>query len=243
MSFFFRMPVGIIFWSIIGVGAVLSLTLANSGHAEVAITGTSDDARIEASSVALDQVLSDLRDKFGLSYTSSASLNNKSVNGTYTGPLRYILTRLLKEYDYALKTENGHISIIFTNEQKSAARPDPAGSATSATTRTSVASTSASGASETPWIKAVTNSTIEKAVPPTGALQPPASPKPRPVMVANFLAKQVAPFVSRGSTADSPFPLTESLNSGTSRAAIVQTTQRANLTLQALAGSLARLPQ
>src|SRR4051794_33066787 len=106
---FFRIPVGITFWSILGMGAVLSLTLANFGHAEVAITGTSDDARIEASSVALDKVLSDLHDQFGLSYTSSASLNNKSVNGTYTGPLRYILTRLLKEYDYALKTENGHI--------------------------------------------------------------------------------------------------------------------------------------
>jgi hypothetical protein len=218
------------------VATLLSLGPANLAQADVAITGTSNEVRIDARNVALDKLLSELRDKFNLSFSSYAPLNEKLLTGTYTGPLTKILPQLLKDYDYALKTADDHIFLVLTNQQKSILKPNSTGLAPLAGSQTSTASTSATSAN---GINGGTNSITKKVIPPTAALPAAAVPRPAPIMVTNFLGMQTAPFVAHESTA----PLAQAVGSGTSRATISETTQRANLTLQALTGSLARLPQ
>ena len=244
MSLFVRIGAGMVFWLSAGVIAIPSVGLPNSAHAEVAITGTSNEVRVEASGVALEELLSDLRDKFGISYNSLAPLDHKVVTGTYNGPLINILARLLKDYDHALKMENGHIFLIFTNQQKSTAKLNSAVLAASSTSSNSETPLRLPrmGQAKFPGIGSTTNPTTEKTIPPSGGLPSPGLRAQSPFAITRFLEMQTAPFVSRDSTAASAVPLAQGVSGGTSQAAMAQTMQRANVTLQSLAGSLARLP-
>jgi hypothetical protein len=84
---------------------------------------------------------------------------------------------LLKDYDHITKVQDGRISIVFTDQQKSRAKPsstdsagNPAASATS-----EAAAPEASGVDASPKNEVAADSKLEKAVPPNGPL-PPRSP-------------------------------------------------------------------
>src|SRR4051794_2593844 len=93
---------------LLSVGTVLFFgCLVSLANAQVSITGTSDALRIEATGAPLEEVLSDLHDKFGVSYNSLAVLADKSISGSFNGSLMHVVAQLLKNYDHALKLENG----------------------------------------------------------------------------------------------------------------------------------------
>jgi hypothetical protein len=273
MNAFARSGVRQVFLLSAAVGGVLWVGLPTPAQAEVTITGVSNDARVEASNASLEELLSALHDKFDLSYKSSAPLDHKVADGILAGPLTKILAPLLKDYDHITKVQDGRISIVFTNQQKSRAKPtstvlaDPSASSTSEPTVP--AASGVNGASKN---EVAADSKTEKVVAPNGALPPPAPPAPSPFAVTTFLETQAAPFMNRASTPanaapPSPYaasaptsanaaptspnaaPMSEGVGAGTSnqlaaqQAAIAQTMQRANVAVQALVGALGRLPQ
>jgi hypothetical protein len=70
-------------------------------HAEGKISGTPELVRIEATNATVDELLSGLRDKFGLSYRSGRLLDEK-IEGAYSGSLIGVVRRLLANYNYVL---------------------------------------------------------------------------------------------------------------------------------------------
>jgi hypothetical protein len=218
------------------------MLLGVPSSARVAITGNSDDAQVEASDVTLDKLLSDLSAKFNFSYRSSTALDRKVINGTYAGSLLGILPRLLKDVDYALKTENHHIFLVLTDQKKSTAQPTIAVPITSTGPLASINSAAvAGGHADKTKIKSATNSTSGKILSATNPQSPALNPPP--FVVPKFLEMQLAPVANRDLRAANFVPLAQGVSTETSHATLGQSLQRANVTLQALAGSLARLPQ
>jgi len=87
--------------------AAVALTVwadISSVKGEAIITGTPDKVRVEANDTTLEQLLSELRDKFGFAYRSTTPLD-QVVEGTYAGSLVSVLKRLLVRYDFVLKSE------------------------------------------------------------------------------------------------------------------------------------------
>jgi hypothetical protein len=265
-----RFGLGQVFWLSAAVTGALWITLPNSARAEVTVTGTSKDARIETSDATLEQLLSALREKLDIAYTSSAPLDHKVQDGTFAGPLTKILTPLLKGYDHFMKVNDGHISLVLTAQQKPTIKPS-SGVATAAPAPTASESTEsdASSADASDKNKVATDSKNENVVTPNGpsppvpAIPPSTSPPPSPFAVTTFLETQTAPFMNQGSTASRAVPLTQGAVSDPSQqaqqasqlasqqgaqfaaqqAALAQTTQRANVALQSLVGALGRLPK
>jgi hypothetical protein len=240
-----------------GVAGALWLNLPNSARAEVAITGTSNEVRVEAHGAPIEELLSDFHDKFGLSYGNLAPLDHKAVNGTFRGSLLSVLTRLLKDYDHVLKIDNGHISLVLIDQHTYAGKIRSAVLPASAESPESVAATPAvDGASEPSKIQGKTDSAVEQADAQNGHSPSPALRAQSPFSVATYLERQSAAFVNavsaaanpgsaaagQSSAAASPGPRVPDVSAATSQAATAQTMERANVTLQALAGALTRLP-
>lgn len=219
---------------------LLSSCLVSLAHAEVSITGTPDALRIEAAGVTLEEVLSDLHDKFGVSYNSLAVLNDKSITGTFDGSLMHVVGKLLKDYDHALKLENGRLFLVLTNQQKATVKPESLGSAASSALPTAVTTANVSSAAGEPSSTETTTNSIQKGAPPTGSSSSVPPRTQSPFAITSFLEIQSGPFVNRGAAASAPVPA--SVNSSTSQTDMTSAMQRANVTLQSLAASLARLP-
>jgi hypothetical protein len=79
-------------------------------QAEVRISGALDAITIEASEASLDELLAALNKAYGLQYRYPASLN-RSISGTFTGPLPQVLARLLKGYDFVTETSEDGMRI------------------------------------------------------------------------------------------------------------------------------------
>src|SRR4051794_962115 len=89
------------------VAASVMLSIAFSvpsthfARAEGEISGTPEMVRVDATNATLDELLAGLRDKFGLSYRSRKSLDDK-IQGVYSGSLVTVVRRLLAPYNYVL---------------------------------------------------------------------------------------------------------------------------------------------
>jgi hypothetical protein len=265
-----RLGLGQVFWLSAAMTGALWLALPNSARAEVTVAGTSTDARIEASNATLEELLAALHEKLDLTYTSSAPLDHKVMDGTFVGPLTKILAPLLKDYDHFMKVQNGHISLVVTAQQKPTIKPS---STVAAGPPTSTASEptepTASSADASPKNEVATDSKNENVVTPNGptppapTTPPSTSPPPSPFAVTTFLETQTAPFMNQGSTASRAAPPSQGAGSDQSQqaqqasqlasqqasqfsaqqAAVAQTMQRANVALQSMVGALSRLPQ
>jgi hypothetical protein len=71
--------------------------------AEVAVQGTVGEVRIEARDASVTEILAALGSAFGVKYRASIELN-RPVTGTYRGPVVRVLSRLLTDYDYVVKS-------------------------------------------------------------------------------------------------------------------------------------------
>jgi len=77
--------------------------------AEVRIAGGPNAMDVEAKEASLQKVLTALRDRFGLRFESSASLE-KAVTGRFHGSLEQVVSSLLyvKDYSYTYQASEGH---------------------------------------------------------------------------------------------------------------------------------------
>ena len=80
------------------LGLALS-TVAGAAQADVMVTGTVDNLRIEARRAPIVEVMEALKRQFGIAYRYRAR-PDWTVDGTFTGSLSSILPRLFRDRDY-----------------------------------------------------------------------------------------------------------------------------------------------
>jgi hypothetical protein len=85
-------------------------------RAETNITGSPDALRVEAHDTALQAVLQAL----GVRIRSAADLN-RSIEGTFKGSLREVITRLLDGYDFFIHKSGDNIEVVIVGSSGAAA--------------------------------------------------------------------------------------------------------------------------
>jgi len=98
-------------------GATAAMTLGlmlvmgpTSAFSETKVSGTSQSVRVEAKDSSIEEILSALRNSFGLQYRLNGNLEKK-ITGNYAGPLDRVLTRILAGNDFVMKTIDGRIEV------------------------------------------------------------------------------------------------------------------------------------
>jgi hypothetical protein len=92
--------------SLTGLAAVLALLLPDisiSANAEVAVTGPINAVQVDARNSSVAEILTALGATFDVRYRASTDLN-RPVTGTFKGPVLKVMSGLLKDYDYVVKS-------------------------------------------------------------------------------------------------------------------------------------------
>jgi len=92
------------------IGLLLASLHGNSVRAEVRVQGHVEDVRLEANDATAAEILAALGERFELRVRGTTP--NRHVTGTYEGPLRRILARVLDGYDYVIKPHGANIDVI-----------------------------------------------------------------------------------------------------------------------------------
>jgi hypothetical protein len=97
---------------------------APAAHAETRVEGTVDSIRLEAHDVTVQEVLTALGANFDLSFRSATPLD-RTVSGSFHGPLRGVVARVLDGYNYIGKTGNGTMQVVVLGLQQQAQQVSP----------------------------------------------------------------------------------------------------------------------
>ncbi len=108
----------------IALAAAVSAGLGQAAMAEVSVSGSRDEIHLKASEAPLEEVLTVLRDRYGLVYRTETPLT-QPVSGVYRGSLERVVSLLTRRYDHAIRTNAGTVELVFTNQVKSTAKPPP----------------------------------------------------------------------------------------------------------------------
>jgi hypothetical protein len=109
-------------------GVLLALCLGWFGFAapaaaEVRVAGSVEALKLEARNATLDEVLKTLRQSYKFNYRSAGALGG-AVSGTYLGPLRSVVARLLDGRNYVIHTTSNSLDVsIFNAAGVSGSRP------------------------------------------------------------------------------------------------------------------------
>jgi hypothetical protein len=95
--------------AVMALGCGLATTAC--AHAEVRVEGNPDVLRVTSSGDALSEILSAFGASFAVKVRSSVPLN-ESINGAYAGSLSQVVSRLLQDYNYVIKQDQGLREII-----------------------------------------------------------------------------------------------------------------------------------
>ncbi|GEM_PF-2586228 len=104
----------------LGVAAVLFAGGALSGtpaHAFLLIEGAPTAVHLVVRDVPLRQVLDAMQAKFNLRYRTDDDLD-RSVTGTFDGPLRRVAVRVLDGYDFAMKVTSDGIDVLVLRQNR-----------------------------------------------------------------------------------------------------------------------------
>ena len=92
------------------------------GAGSVRVRGDAAAVRLDARRTTIADVLSALNTSFDMSYSSWIALDEE-INGTYTGPLRRVIARVLDGYNYVIKQDNAKLDIIVLGKRGERAVP------------------------------------------------------------------------------------------------------------------------
>jgi hypothetical protein len=95
-------------------GALL-VAEGNAAHSQVQVGGKPEAVHIEASDVTLREVLDALQANFNLGYRSDDLLDTR-MTGTFDGPLRQVVARILGGYDFAMKITPQGIDVLILSQ-------------------------------------------------------------------------------------------------------------------------------
>lgn len=108
------------------VGLSTALTLGCSAFASAGfnIAGDGNNVRVQATDARINDVLTALHDKYGLIYHNDVA-PDQTITGNYSGSLDRVVKQIMQRYDHAIKTRNGVVELVVTNQVKSTAKPPP----------------------------------------------------------------------------------------------------------------------
>jgi hypothetical protein len=114
---------------------------------EVSVSGTPSAVRVEARQARIVEVMRALGTSFKLRYSGTEAIDDGAVTGTFYGPLRDVVGRILNGKNYFMNgpVDDLQVQILTTQESvaQNNARPDPAqpaGAAAPAQSRAAAAS-------------------------------------------------------------------------------------------------------
>src|SRR5947209_20562657 len=107
------MPAGILARVTCALVCAVIAGLLNSAatRAETTLAGDRASLRVAVADASVAEVLAALGARFDLSFRASAALDHQ-LNGSYSGSLHSVLSRVLNGYDFIIKTEAEHIDVI-----------------------------------------------------------------------------------------------------------------------------------
>lgn len=88
----------------------LALVAPITAFAAPEISGSPDAVSIDAQHSSIKEILSELHQRFDIQFQSTANLD-APLTGTYQGPLRQIVARLLAGYNFVIITKQGGIEV------------------------------------------------------------------------------------------------------------------------------------
>jgi len=100
---------------------IAAVIIAPAAIAEALVSGPIDAVQVDANEVPVSELLRKLGATFEVHYRGTLDAS-RPLTGTYRGPLREVIARLLVGYDYILKNSNSSIEIIIYG--KSGQTPD-----------------------------------------------------------------------------------------------------------------------
>lgn len=112
------------FGRVVGLSVAMSLAWLASADAGFRISGEGSHLRVEATDARIDDVLTALREKYGLIYHNDAAFE-QPITGNYSGSLDQVVKQIMRRYDHAIKSRNGVVELVVTNQVKSTAKPPP----------------------------------------------------------------------------------------------------------------------
>jgi hypothetical protein len=101
--------------------ALLAPDVSTSARADAAVSGPIGAVQVEARNSSVAEVLTALGAAYGLRYRTWIDLS-RPVAGTFRGPVSTVISRLLKDYDYVVKSSAGdriEVIVVKFNGQDS----------------------------------------------------------------------------------------------------------------------------
>jgi hypothetical protein len=105
-----------------GLAAVLTCGLATIACAEVHVEGNPTAVRVTTAQDAIADVLSALAATFNLRYRAAIPLD-ATASKTYAGSFRQVISRLLNDYNYVIKTDQETVEIVVFGRRGEIATP------------------------------------------------------------------------------------------------------------------------
>jgi hypothetical protein len=102
--------------------------VSTASRAEINVEGTATAMRVTTSQDRMSDMLSALGAAFNVRYRTAVGLDDV-VSGTYSGSLRQVLSRLLDDYNYVIRTDQDTIDVVVVGrhgERPVAVQPSPA---------------------------------------------------------------------------------------------------------------------
>jgi hypothetical protein len=96
--------------SVIALGALLAIG-PQPVFAAAEVQGRLDDMQVQAENATVGEVLNALSGKFKFSYKLSPNLT-RPITGTYVGPFRQVLGRVLDGHDYIVNDSDAGIELV-----------------------------------------------------------------------------------------------------------------------------------
>jgi len=104
-------------------GVLLAALHSNCALAEVSVKGEVRDVRVEAREATVAEILAALGERFALRYRGAPGTGG--ITGTFEGPLRQIVARVLAGYNYVIAEHPDGIEVIVLSAGSPHAVPAP----------------------------------------------------------------------------------------------------------------------
>ena len=102
---------------------LVTAPLSHAIGADVRVQGTVDAVRVEARDATGTQILAALAGRFALSYRGST--DGRGFSGTFAGPLREVVKRVLDGYNFVINTKDDGLEVVVLGPASAVAVPPP----------------------------------------------------------------------------------------------------------------------
>jgi hypothetical protein len=102
------------------------LLAAPPGHAvgaDIRVQGSADSVRIEAHDATRGDILAALAGRFPLTWRGVT--DDRAVTGTFEGPLRDVVKRVLEGYNFVINTKDDGLEVVVVSPESGQAVPPP----------------------------------------------------------------------------------------------------------------------